>query len=201
MGILDRKGARPYPELERGSPWAFPPRAVVSIGLSPLLPFPFLWSVVLTEPPSFHYFTSLCRVYTEEGNCLRRWLGASKRSSHAGGEGPLPNGGFWALGCPRAGSFSPTRAHNNLPPALSRAESSLWRAHHVPPTPLCMSMVRVLCPISHAWHTWVWCVAGGVGCWAGMGSSSSVRLMWGGMAWWRLACGHGVLFSSAAGGA
>ena len=82
----------------------------MSISLSPLLPFPFPWSVVPTEPLDLPYLTSLCRVHTEEGNCLRRWPGASKRPSQAGGELPLPNGGFWALGCPLAGSF-PQQVH------------------------------------------------------------------------------------------
>ena len=41
--------------------------------------------------------------------------------------------------------FSPARAHNNLLPIRSRARSSLWRAHHVPPNPPpFMSMVCVL---------------------------------------------------------
>ena len=97
----------------------FPPQAVVPIDLSPpfvlprppcpilpsLLPFPFPWYVVPTEPPDFACFTALCRVHTVEGNSPRRWPGASKRSSQTGGEGPLPNGCFWALGCPLAGSF------------------------------------------------------------------------------------------------
>ena len=55
-------------------------------------------------------FTSLCRVHTEEGTCLRRWPGVSKRPSQAGGEVPLPNSGCWALGCPLAVSF-PRRGH------------------------------------------------------------------------------------------
>ena len=75
-----------------------------------LLPFPFPWSVVPTEPPDLPCFTSLCRVHAEEGRCLRRWPGASQRPSQAGGEVPLPNGGWWALGWPLAGSF-PRRGH------------------------------------------------------------------------------------------
>ena len=80
------------------------------IGLTTLLPFPFPWSVVPTEPPDLPCFTSLRRVHAEEGKCLRRWPGASKRPSQAGGEVPLPNGGWWALGWPLAGSF-PRRGH------------------------------------------------------------------------------------------
>ena len=57
------------------------------IGLTTLLPFPFPWSVVPTEPPDLPCFTSLRRVHAEEGKCLRRWSGASKRPSQAGGEG------------------------------------------------------------------------------------------------------------------
>ena len=72
-----------------------------------LLPFPFPWSLV---PLDFPCFTALCQVHTEEGNCPRRWLGVSKRSSQPGGEGPLPNSGFWAPGCPLAGSF-PRHGH------------------------------------------------------------------------------------------
>ena len=33
------------------------------------------------------------------------------------------------------GVASPTGAHDNVPPALSHAHSSLWQAHHVTPTP------------------------------------------------------------------
>ena len=44
-------------------------------------------------------------------------------------------------------------------------------------------MVCALCRMSHAWCVWVWWVVGGIRCWAGMGGSSSVRLMWGIMAW------------------
>ena len=61
----------------------FPLKAVVPIGLSPpcvlpllpwpvfpsLLPFPFPWEVVPTQPPDFPCFTAPCRVHTEEGNC------------------------------------------------------------------------------------------------------------------------------------
>ena len=79
-------------------PWPFPPWAMVPIGLTTLLPFPFPRSVVPTEPPDLPCFTSLRRVHAEEGKCLRRWPGASKRPSQAGGEVPLPNGGWWALG-------------------------------------------------------------------------------------------------------
>ena len=82
----------------------------MSIGPSPPLPFPVPWSVVPTEPPDLPCFTSLCRVHTEEGNCLRRWPGASKWQSQAGGEVPLPNSGWWALGCPLAGPF-PRQGH------------------------------------------------------------------------------------------
>ena len=67
----------------------FPPSAVVPIGLSPpcvlplppwpvfpsLLPLPFPWSVVPTEPPDFPSFMALCQVHTEEGNCPCRWGG------------------------------------------------------------------------------------------------------------------------------
>ena len=98
-------------------PWPFPPQAVVPLttlcpsssslpNLPSLLSFPFPWSVVPTEPPDFPCLTALCRVHTEEGNRPRRWPGASKRSSRTGVEGSLPNGGFWALGCPLAGSFT-----------------------------------------------------------------------------------------------
>ena len=80
------------------------------IGLTPLFSVPFPWSVVPTEPPHLPYFTSLSRVNAEEGNCLRRWPGASKRPSQAGGGVPLPNGGGWALGWPLAGSL-PRRGH------------------------------------------------------------------------------------------
>ena len=62
--------------------------------LCPSSPFP--WSAVPTEPPDFPCFTALCQVHAEEGNCPCRWPGASKRSSQTDGEGPLPNGGFWA---------------------------------------------------------------------------------------------------------
>ena len=37
------------------------------IGLTTLLPFPFPWSVVPTEPPDLPCFTSLRRVHAEEG--------------------------------------------------------------------------------------------------------------------------------------
>ena len=39
-----------------------------------------------------------------------RWPSASKRLSQTGSEGPLPNGNFWALGCPLVGSF-PQQGH------------------------------------------------------------------------------------------
>ena len=92
----------PFLGLSLRRPWC--------ISLSPLLPFPFPWSVVPTEPPDLPCFTSPHRVHAEEGECLHRWPGASKRPSQAGGEVPLPNGGWWALGCPLAGSF-PRRGH------------------------------------------------------------------------------------------
>ena len=41
-----------------------------------------------------------------EKNC---WPSASKRSSQTGSEGPLPNGVFWALGCPLAEIFPQQR--------------------------------------------------------------------------------------------
>ena len=65
------------------------------LSLSTFLSFPFHWSVVPTETPDFPHFTALCQVHTEDGN-PRRWQGVPKRSSQTGGEGPLPNGGFWA---------------------------------------------------------------------------------------------------------
>ena len=92
------------------SPLLSPPCVLPLPTVPSLLPFPFLWSVVPTEPPDFACFTALCRVHTEEGNIPRRWPGASKRSSQTGGEGPLPNGSLWALGCPLAGSL-PRRGH------------------------------------------------------------------------------------------
>ena len=104
----------PYPSLSTSLsfPLVFP-----SIGrvahrplTTPSLSTPFPWSVVPTEPPDLPCFTSLCQVHTEEGNCLRRWPGASKRPSQAGGEVPPPNGSWWALGCPLARSF-PRRGH------------------------------------------------------------------------------------------
>ena len=55
------------------------------------------------ELPDCPYFTALCRVHTEEGNYPRRWEGASKWIPHTGGGGSLPNGSFWAPGCPLAG--------------------------------------------------------------------------------------------------
>ena len=42
--------------------------------------------------------------------------------------------------------------HNNLPPVRSRAQSSLWRTHHVPPHPPLVSAVCVLCVHSLVWH-------------------------------------------------
>ena len=98
------------PPLPFPFPWPFPLQAAVSIGLTRLLPFPFPWSVVPTEPPHLPYFTSLCRVHAEEGKCLSHWPGASKRPSQPGGEVSLPNGGWWALRWPLAGSF-PQRGH------------------------------------------------------------------------------------------
>ena len=62
----------------------FPSSAVVPIGLSPLLLFPFPCSVVPTEPPDLPCFTSLRRVHAEEGKCVRRWPNASKRTSQGG---------------------------------------------------------------------------------------------------------------------
>ena len=44
------------------------------IGLSPLFPFPFPWSVVPTMPPDLPCFTSPRRVHAEEGKC-RKGLG------------------------------------------------------------------------------------------------------------------------------
>ena len=102
----------------------FPPEAVVPIGLSPpcdlplppcpiissLLPFPFPWSVVPTGPPDLPGFTSLCRVHIEEGNCLRRWPGASKRHPKPAVRylSPTAAGGPWDV--PLRGLF-PRRGH------------------------------------------------------------------------------------------
>ena len=38
-----------------------------------------------------------------------------------------------------------TSACHNLPPVRSRAQSSFWQAHHVPPHPRLLSVVCVLC--------------------------------------------------------
>ena len=75
-------------------------------------------------------------------------------------------------------------------PAGKAARTVGWRPGEAltppptPPTPPFVSMVCVLCLRSHIWGVGVWWVAGGVGCWAGLGESSSVRLVWGSVAWW-----------------
>ena len=138
------------------------------------LSFPLVGSA--NRAPDFPYFNALTWVHTEEGKCRCRWPGAFKRSSQTGGEGPLPNGGFWALGFPLVGSF-PRREHITTfclyDPALSRpcGECIMY------PYPPFMSMVCVLSLRSHVCHAWVWWVAGGIGCWAGMGGSSCVCLV------------------------
>ena len=95
-----------------GAHWPLPP-CVLPLPPCPifpsLLPFPLPWSVVLTEPPDVPYFIALCRIHTE-GNFPRRCPGASKQSSQTSSAGPLPNSGFWALGCPPVG-FIPRLGH------------------------------------------------------------------------------------------
>ena len=56
-------------------------------------------------PRDFPCLTALCQVHKEEGNCPRGWPGVFKWTTHTGGGGSLPNGGFWAPGCPLAGSL------------------------------------------------------------------------------------------------
>ena len=141
-----------------------------SLAYPDLLTLPFPWSVVPTEPPDCPYFTTLCRVRTEEGSCPRHWPGASKWIPHTSAGGLLSNGGFRAQGHPLVGllprSGDITTIHLSVPvlspPCGERIIS--------PPTPL-VSVVCVLCVRSVAWpkcHPGWW-PRGGVECWVWMG--------------------------------
>ena len=66
----------------------------------------------------------------------------------------------------------PTGAHNNLSPPISHAQSFLWRAQQEPPTLSFVPLLRVWRPLSHAWRTRVWVVAGVDRCWVGAGGST-----------------------------
>ena len=134
--------------------------------LSPCLAFASLHPL---QPWDCPCFTALCRIHTQESNGPRHWPGASRRTPHTSGAGPLPNGRFWAPGCPTAGSFPPRK---HLQPALSRAQSSLWRAHPVctqPPALPHGSVVCIVCPFPRV--AWVpagvmgggWCGSGVMG--------------------------------------
>ena len=68
--------------------------------------FPFLSFGQLCQRSPWTFPVSfICVESTQRKAIAFAWPGASKRSSHAGSEAPLPNSGFWALGCPLAGSF------------------------------------------------------------------------------------------------
>ena len=103
-----------------------------------------------TEPSDCPCFTAPCWGHTEEGNCPRRQPRASKRTPPYRRWGTPPQ---WRLLGPRmstCGVASRTGAHNTLPPVRSRAQSSLWRAHHVPL--LCPWCVCVLCVVVGGCH-------------------------------------------------
>ena len=107
-------------------------------------------------------FTSLRRVHIEEGKCLRRWPGASKRPSQAGGGVSLP------MGWPLAGSF-PRQGHITTfrlqVPALSPSFGE--RNTNPLPSPSCLC-----CACCVPWRARVWVVAGVVLCWVAAGGST-----------------------------
>ena len=83
------------PPGRRRSPLASPPCA---------LPLPLPGPSI----PPYSPFLSLCRLCQRAPGLSTgplHWPGASKWTPHTGGGGTLPNRGFWALGCPLAGSL------------------------------------------------------------------------------------------------
>ena len=105
----------------------FPTKAAAPIGAPPLplltslLTPPFPWSIVPTEPPDCPCSTALCRLHRggQRPSPLARGVQADTPQENPPQQGTLPLAG----------------SHNNLQPALSRAPSSLWRAHPVSPHP------------------------------------------------------------------
>ena len=76
-----------------------PSLSLPGLSLPPYAPFLSL-PRLCQRPPDCPCFTTLCWVYTEDGNCPQRWPGASKWTPHTSSGGPLPNGGL-GRGWPR----------------------------------------------------------------------------------------------------
>ena len=66
-------------------------RGVSYAGMIPVLHVPHPLQGCANGAPRLSCFTTLCRIHTDEGNCPQP--GASQRTPHTGGGGPLPNFG------------------------------------------------------------------------------------------------------------
>ena len=83
---------------------------------------------------------------------LRRWPGASKRPSQAGGEVPLPNGGWWALGWPLAGSFPRWGRITTFRIQVPALSPSFGERNTNPlPSPSCLCCARAGAPPADGW--------------------------------------------------
>ena len=80
------------------------------------------------------------------------------------------------------GVLSPTGARNNLLPSIHALGPPCGKHIMYPLTPL--YYVHGVCIESPFPREVRVGVAGGIGCWAGMGGSSSMRLVWGAVGWW-----------------
>ena len=80
-----------------------PSRPLPGLPLPPHIPLLSLGRFP-AEPPDCPCVTALCRVHMG-GTALVVGHVCPSGHPHTGGGGPLPNGGFWAPGCPLAGSL------------------------------------------------------------------------------------------------